>query len=620
MNIAHLISTLILMCAWSLTPAHKSNPQLAQMYLDRGRLSLEQDHWQDASFWFRKSIKADNRSLSAHQGYQLVEDHYFEHTKKIRQEYQRLAEQYPNNPLFLFLLGCVSPDRQTELMNRAHLQDSTFAPPYLYLLREYLSQPNNTSARSLLDLALRNCPENPYIWAVKFSYDVQSNDTKEIKRTFDVMSSRFPKFYGTAGAYLIMAKEQSDVDQRARLLQGALSADTLGGFAVQAFQQLYEIFAQKDSTKAEEFAWLMTTFRPRASFDPAIGIDKRLPVYAYQALWNFYVHRDTAKAIALAEEVLKSPSSTYFLLQILGANKALQEISPRLSVQLLRRAESLITPERVWGLHCLGQPSRSAFATLAPKIKNTVQTDLGWAYYKAGRYAEALEVLRSASGKVSRNEPKIWSRLGQTYEKLGKPRQAVAAYVQSLSFQEDPEVRALLSQVSSSISSLPIALSHRHFANVDAAIADAQTHRNLKSLDFLCRLQDGSSVSLKTLKGKIIILDFWATWCGPCIAELPHLQQLYEEFKDDNGIFIVALSTENSQQLVADFIRKNNYSFPVGFAGGATSKFDVDGIPTTILLDTNGFIRYRHIGYDGSLDFVAMMRKEIQIVRSSSSH
>lgn len=95
-----------------------------------------------------------------------------------------------------------------------------------------------------------------------------------------------------------------------------------------------------------------------------------------------------------------------------------------------------------------------------------------------------------------------------------------------------------------------------------------------------------TSVEGETLKGKIVFLNFWATWCPPCVAELPGIQQLYNDYKDK--VSFVFISNEKWETIDA-FYKKNAYDLPTyTLHGGQEPLFNVTSIPTTFIIDSNG--------------------------------
>lgn len=123
---------------------------------------------------------------------------------------------------------------------------------------------------------------------------------------------------------------------------------------------------------------------------------------------------------------------------------------------------------------------------------------------------------------------------------------------------------------------------------------------------FTLKNLDGQKFSLKDFKGKTVILDFWATWCGPCISSFPGMEKAVEKYaKDENIQFFFVNSWErvdNKKQNAEEFISKNNYPFNVLLDedNEVITKFAVSGIPTKFIIDGEGNIRFKSIGFDGS--------------------
>lgn len=120
-------------------------------------------------------------------------------------------------------------------------------------------------------------------------------------------------------------------------------------------------------------------------------------------------------------------------------------------------------------------------------------------------------------------------------------------------------------------------------------------------------LQDlnGKTVSLSDLKGKVVILDFWATWCPPCVIEIPHFIALYEQYKDQ-GFAMVGISVDREGvSVVKSFARKYQVNYPILMADGqvANAYGGITGIPTTFVIDSAGNIRHKYIGYQDKAVF-----------------
>ena len=114
--------------------------------------------------------------------------------------------------------------------------------------------------------------------------------------------------------------------------------------------------------------------------------------------------------------------------------------------------------------------------------------------------------------------------------------------------------------------------------------------------DFTVTTLSGESITLSDLKGRRVILDFWATWCPPCIDEIPHFVQLSNEFHPQE-LFLIGISNEDVATLQS-FRNEHNMNYPVASADlGPPPYGDIEAIPTTFFLDENGIIQQVFVGY-----------------------
>ena len=109
---------------------------------------------------------------------------------------------------------------------------------------------------------------------------------------------------------------------------------------------------------------------------------------------------------------------------------------------------------------------------------------------------------------------------------------------------------------------------------------------------------DGKEIKISALKGKVVLLDFWATWCPPCRAEIPHFKELYDAYKSQ-GLEIVGLSVREKPDAVKAFVKQNGVQYPIGITSGKEEKAygGIQGIPTTFLIDKKGRIAEKYLGY-----------------------
>jgi peroxiredoxin len=134
--------------------------------------------------------------------------------------------------------------------------------------------------------------------------------------------------------------------------------------------------------------------------------------------------------------------------------------------------------------------------------------------------------------------------------------------------------------------------------DLEGLIRSAGTAAGRQAPSFSLPTLDGTEVSLEAMHGKIVLLNFWASWCGPCRTEMPSLEQLYRDFSAHPDFALLTVSTEGSTLSVGNFMTKNGYDFPVLLdADNAVSRaFGVSALPSTFVIDREGRIVWNNSG------------------------
>lgn len=120
--------------------------------------------------------------------------------------------------------------------------------------------------------------------------------------------------------------------------------------------------------------------------------------------------------------------------------------------------------------------------------------------------------------------------------------------------------------------------------------------------DFTLKTLDGEEIILSQLKGKVVLLDFWATWCGPCREAIPHLIQLYKAYRE-NGFEVIGMSLDKGDgAVVRNFAKSMDIPYPIVMAPEEVVRnYRVTSIPTTFILDKEGKIRQRITGFNSAI-------------------
>jgi peroxiredoxin len=151
-------------------------------------------------------------------------------------------------------------------------------------------------------------------------------------------------------------------------------------------------------------------------------------------------------------------------------------------------------------------------------------------------------------------------------------------------------LRALATAVATALTTLALALGSSLAA---AAVTPAST-----APDFTLRTQNGPNLRLKEQRGRVVLVNFWATWCGPCRREMPQLSRLYDKYRAA-GFLLLGVSVDDDQRKAAQIASKLGVTFPVLFDTdkNVSRLYDLSAMPSTVLIDRDGRVRHVHRGY-----------------------
>ena len=248
---------------------------------------------------------------------------------------------------------------------------------------------------------------------------------------------------------------------------------------------------------------------------------------------------------------------------------------------------------------------------------------IGWAYFKAGHVEDGRHVLERALALADRNRDARY-HAGQVYEQLaaeageGGDVEAATAWLDraedsyiagfGASRGENPNETALEALYESRNGSREGI--EEYLATLDERDRIRRRERILESRveaagtyePFQLARLDGEMVDSADLEGKIAVLHFWGTWCGPCIVEMPEYQKFDERYRDDAEVAVISISNDRTNEVIEEYLAKNDFDFTVLVDDNYVERAGVSAWPTTWFVDREGYIQFVKIGTALKLD------------------
>ncbi|MCX7929479.1 MAG: TlpA family protein disulfide reductase [Chlorobi bacterium] len=385
----------------------------------------------------------------------------------------------------------------------------------------------------------------------------------------------------------------------------------------------------------EEFRDRIQRFAERFSSSP-------MAVKMYIDLVNFYLQQgngdaaiQTINSYPVPPGVTSAPPPE--LLNMLAVTLVRQDSLLKLAQQYIEWAVRALEHEQHnrkprWQADC-------EYTWQRRELRGICYDTWGYVLYRLGRHGDAIETFKTcenilgpfASGDMLEHQSEALMALGRREESIEVARRAIASgralpqtvmrFLQSSndSARVNADYRSLRAQSRAS------KMRRLRQEMLNQALLDVQMRRNDGTTfvfgEAALTTLDGRQRRLSELKGKVVVLDFWATWCGPCRVSMPYMQKLYEKYRDNPDVEILLVNcwerVDDRNAHVKKFLVNNpDYTFPVvlDLRDEVVSGFGVTGIPTKFYLDRNGTVQFKEVGFPGAETFVEEASDRIELL------
>ena len=606
-------------------------PTAAKTLVDRGTDLVADDKFNEASAVFKQAISVAPNYLKAHVEYIRLKTYYQFSYNDVRIEYEALMSKEPTNPVYPMALvlgaGSMIPNRVTRTRNEKVV---ALAPDWAwghYAKAMLMIGGDPETAAAELGKAIEKDPT-----AFEFYNRLVLIQERQLKRiddaiaTAEKMAARPELSAAGLGTLwrLRLGKAQGSDEAKAKLKreldQSAASSqnvDILG-----AVRNAYKDLLKDESaakTVESKIRKLDPAWYPELGLVTGFGAQNLSKVDRHEPLGGRQVallgranqldnDESTAKEIIAGEEALLTqnpgPVVRRFIYEtifrvaeksqdasvMIKYGQPLLAIDPsdvaiyaRIGLVLADQGKDLnqslqyakLADEATLEFHPL-QPSPLAdpdwFKANFPEerqrkiyqgVRAVALEAYGWALCKTGE-CDKGEIKLKQSVELERSERNLL-HLADILRKLGRDEEAEKTAIEAKN------------EYAESI--------RRQFENYPAS-------------DFVLESIDGRKVKLSDYKGKVVMLTFWATWCGPCHAEMPVLAEIYRKYQE-HGVEILAISTDEiaDRHKVVPYAKAHNVNFPVLYGNGTEAGYGVSGLPTTVFIDRDGNVRYQSQGF-----------------------
>ena len=590
--------------------------------------------------------------------------------ERLRGDYRRLAQRYPKNPAYPYLLASLekNPDRERRLLEQAASIDPNFASGHEAMARSlyrHATPKEKVEARKHLDAFARLCPSKPknLLVLVRFSHERAAWDAyaSGLRQAITPQSESFEELPGlwelefefadpaSFGALRDEVQQQiealrkqnrvSDQKWLAAIEEGYKLVNDEAGKRWAEEERLAQFpcswnasYARMEKNQREHGerpedpeaakAWDQAMLSSielglRQCPDDMNLLQDRLVLLAEQDGVAPELIESTGKKIlvAIGPIVSATVASVYIkrhvrldtVEELLDAHRRRIDESWKGSQAMGMTGKDLEQMQRIHLSEIfLNQELRVQLA-LALKNRKRIERDLASLSETVGEIEKSVGDARERKS-LEWKQAQLWELRAESDALAGHDEAALTDYARSI--ESSPDNKA----VHKAARELYVCV-HGSDAGYDVWLQDARSASQIASEEVMRAVRrplpevnlpdlSGKRWTSADLRGKAVLLNIWATWCGPCQGELPHIQKLHESWKGGRNFRIVTVSVDENPGLIEPYVKERKYTFPVLIAGtGSFRSWAPEGIPTNYIVSPDGMIIQEQIGFgsDGDL-------------------
>jgi len=403
---------------------------------------------------------------------------------------------------------------------------------------------------------------------------------ERLKQVQGIVLKKFPDSYDAALMVYSRASRIEDEVEKISAFEHYLKSYPNGPNAFSALSRILNYYKKNSPEKAEKIA-------REALSHPMKGPDKRSHRAAYLFLFHKAIDSKDKNAMEkITSEILASKSTDPSLYSKI-AGQFQKEKRFELAEEFYLKAIEMITPENVYGTMAHGAFSEESLAEYCNEVVNFYRFDLGKLYLEMSQPNKALTQLNQVEFKES--NPEYYLYLAKTYNQIGKKEKAYELLIETLSLSVNKEASELLSQLSKQLNKKE---------NPQEQIWQKRLEQAKPAVDFTLPDMEENQVSLKDFKGKVVLINFWYPLCGPCQMELPHIQKIYDKYKDQD-FKVLLIQVAQTKEEGKKFLNDHNYTMTSLYSDGKWAKdnYGVEAAPTNFFIDRQGRIVFKRTGY-----------------------